>query len=93
MDRFHLDLETGINDILAEPLALPLAAPVAARSAENDPWIASLRLLLEASATPLSECAAASALGVSARTLQRHLRSLGTTFRRERSEARRRAGA
>lgn len=51
--------------------------------AESEPWLASLRALLETSQTTLSAGLTARLLGMSARTMQRHLRRHGTTFQRE----------
>jgi hypothetical protein len=55
--------------------------------AESEPWLASLRTLLETSQATLSAGLTARLLGMSARTMQRHLRRHGTTFRREVSTA------
>jgi hypothetical protein len=84
MDRYNRGPENDVEEGLLGPLTALDSAPVAVRVAEAEPWLAALRLVLEASTLPPSEYAAANSLGVSTRTMQRYLRSIGTTFRKER---------
>ncbi|HEU4410428.1 MAG TPA: hypothetical protein VFS43_34555 [Polyangiaceae bacterium] len=51
-------------------------------------WLAELRRLLDASGGELTVAEASDRLGCCTRTLQRHLRTQGTTFRAEATAAR-----
>jgi hypothetical protein len=84
MDRYSRGPESDVEESRFEPLTPLDAAPAAGLGGAGTPWLNSLRLVLAASTAPPSEYAVASSLGVSARTMQRYLRSVGTTFRKER---------
>lgn len=84
MDRGNRGLENDVEVGSSEFGGAPEAAAVAVRIVESEPWLTALRQVLEASPTPPAEHAVASSLGVSTRTMQRYLRSIGTTFRKER---------
>jgi AraC-like DNA-binding protein len=88
MDRYNHGREIDLFEVSVEQAAELSPVAVEARFAESEPWLASLHGVLAAAAKPLSEKAAASSLGVSSRTMQRYLRSLGTTFRQERKAVR-----
>jgi hypothetical protein len=84
MDRYSRGPENDVEECQFEPLTALDSAPAAGLGSASSPWLNSLRLVLAASTAPPSEYAVASSLGVSARTMQRYLRSVGTTFRKER---------
>lgn len=88
MDRYNDGQTNDACDLSGEAPAA-LSGPAAASALESDPWVAAMRRVLVEGHGILSIHEVAGALGVSARTLQRHLRSLGTTFRQESKAARR----
>lgn len=88
MERTNYRHENEVDEFLGGVELPCLPEPAGGGSVEGDYWLLSLRGLLEASDAPLSAEAAARVLGMCVRTLQRHLRKLGTTFRRELKAAR-----
>lgn len=88
MDRYN-DGQTNDTCDLSGEAPAALAEPAAASALESDPWVAAMRRVLVEGNGALSIHEVAGALGVSARTLQRHLRNFGTTFRKESKAARR----
>jgi hypothetical protein len=88
MERTNDRHENEVDQVLGG-VELPCLPELAAGgSVESDRWLLSLRGLLEASEAPPSAEAAARVLGMCVRTLQRHLRRLGTNFRKESKAAR-----
>lgn len=88
MDRYNDGREGGGSEATGEPTSVHLEVQAGASPAENDPWLTSLRRMLEASGAPPSVEEAARSMGMSVRTLQRYLRSIGTNFRKETRAAR-----
>lgn len=84
MDRYSRGPENDVEECRFEALTALDSASAASLGGASTPWLNSLRLVLAASPAPPSEYTVASSLGVSARTMQRYLRSVGTTFRQER---------
>jgi hypothetical protein len=90
MDRSNYRDESGVDTVLGEvdaalgeTVATCLLGYTGASSVESDRWLTSLRVLLETSNASMTAPVAARLLGVSTRTMQRYLRSVGTTFRQE----------
>lgn len=90
MDRSNYRGEGGgdavlgeVDAALGETVATCLLGCTSTSSVESDRWLTSLRALLETSNASMSAPVVARLLGVSTRTMQRYLRSVGTTFRQE----------
>jgi hypothetical protein len=81
----------GADEFFFEPTEGHLSPWGSGPADESALWLRLLRCLLEASRGRLNAHEAAYKLGCSTRTLQRHLRNLGTTFQAE-VRAVRRAG-
>jgi hypothetical protein len=81
------------EEFSVEPVEAYLVERAEERPAEAgvDSWVLSLRRSLDLSQGRLKEHEAARELGFCTRTLQRHLRSRGTTFRAEAKAARSRS--
>ncbi|HEU4412783.1 MAG TPA: hypothetical protein VFS43_46495 [Polyangiaceae bacterium] len=96
MDRDNEGLGGDLEAALIDGSMASLPGAGVSWSTTSEPWLASLRRVLEASEAPLSADGAAQLLGVSSRTMRRYLRSLGTSFQEElsatRGKAPRRAG-
>jgi hypothetical protein len=88
MDSFNHASAPALDDVSSLPSTEQSGAPIA-----NEPWLASLHDVLESSTARPSVTVTASLLGVSARTMQRHLRRLGTSFRGEVKAVRGKASA
>jgi hypothetical protein len=91
MDRYNDGREGGAGDATGEPASARPSGQAAGRPAEKDPWLSELRRMLETSETTPSIGDAAEQMGMSMRTLQRHLHRVGTSYRKELRAARRAA--